>query len=346
MDSVTHLALGACTGEILLGKKLGKKALLWGALAQNLPDADTFVSEFFSADKGYLIHRGITHSLSFAIVIGLGLALAAKSIHRKQNLSFALLAFFFCFQLMIHDLLDTCNSYGTGLLEPFSHQRFSINLLFVADPLFTISLVVAFLFLIFKDTSNKQRLKWAWAGIIVSAFYLCFAGFNKLYIDHQAEASFNNQKLHPESYFSTPAPFNCMLWYIVAAADSGYNTGYVSIWDNFNQPVDYGYHPKNYALINNNVNNSVLHNLKEFAGDYFTISQSGNDLYFNILRFQQRHGWLDSNAPFAFSYPLTSGNADGLLLQRGRLAGWNKNTLKAYLMRIAGKKYTLSPLKK
>ncbi|MDF2432653.1 MAG: inner rane protein [Mucilaginibacter sp.] len=345
MDSVTHLALGACTGEILLGKKLGKKALLWGALAQNLPDADTFVSEFFSADKSYLVHRGITHSLSFAIVIGLGLALAAKSIHRKENIPFRLLAFFFCFQLLLHDLLDTCNSYGTGLLEPFSHHRFSINLLFVADPLFTISLVVASLFLMLKKTSNKQRLKWAWAGIIVSACYLCFACFNKLYADHQAEASFANQKLHPDSYFSTPAPFNCMLWYIAAAADSGYYTGYISIWDDFKQPVDYGYHPKNYALVNN-IHNSLLHNLEEFAGDYFTISRSGDGLYFNILRFQQRHGWLDTKAPFAFSYPLTSGNADGLLLQRGRLAGWNKKTLKAYLMRIAGKKYPLSPLKK
>jgi inner membrane protein len=41
MDAVTHLALGACTAELLLPERLGKKRLIWGALAQALPDMDT-----------------------------------------------------------------------------------------------------------------------------------------------------------------------------------------------------------------------------------------------------------------------------------------------------------------
>jgi len=40
MDSLTHLALGACVGEAFFDKKIGKKALLWGALANSLPDID------------------------------------------------------------------------------------------------------------------------------------------------------------------------------------------------------------------------------------------------------------------------------------------------------------------
>ena len=40
MDSITHIALGACMGEAFLDRKLGKKAMVWGALAQSVPDID------------------------------------------------------------------------------------------------------------------------------------------------------------------------------------------------------------------------------------------------------------------------------------------------------------------
>ena len=38
MDSVTQATLGAAVGELVLGKKVGKKAPLWGAAAGTLPE--------------------------------------------------------------------------------------------------------------------------------------------------------------------------------------------------------------------------------------------------------------------------------------------------------------------
>ena len=40
MDSITHIVLGACIGDAVLGKKLGKKGMIVGAIANSLPDAD------------------------------------------------------------------------------------------------------------------------------------------------------------------------------------------------------------------------------------------------------------------------------------------------------------------
>jgi len=37
MDSLTHITLGACLGEAFAGKKIGKKAMLWGILAVSTP---------------------------------------------------------------------------------------------------------------------------------------------------------------------------------------------------------------------------------------------------------------------------------------------------------------------
>ena len=60
MDSLTHIVLGACIGEAVAGKKLGKKAMLLGAIAQSVPDID-FVTTFWLSDsKDIVAHRGIT----------------------------------------------------------------------------------------------------------------------------------------------------------------------------------------------------------------------------------------------------------------------------------------------
>lgn len=343
MDTITHLALGACTGEILLGKKLGKKAMLWGALAQNLPDCDTFVSEFYRADKSFLIHRGITHSLFFAVVAGVCLAFLVARIHRKNNPVLHELIFFFCFQLALHDLLDTCNAYGTGLLEPFSQHRFAINVLYVADPLFTISMIIAALFLLFKKPTFPVRVKWAWRGIIVSAFYLCAAGVNKLYINYRVDQSILRQKTAINHYFTTPAPFNSLLWFVVAQKDSVYFTAYASVFDDFKQPIAYSFYPQNHVYAHLKADTAVLQNLATFASGYYTISQTGGDYYFNVLRFQQVQGWLGYNAPFAFSYPLKPGKADGMILQRGRMIGWNAKSRSQYIARIFGNQNPAKP---
>ena len=207
MDLITHLALGVCTGEIFLSKKIGKKALLWGALSQALPDIDTAGVFFYPADKALLIHRGITHSFFFAIVMGLVLAFVFKRLHNRLAIAIGILFLFFCFELALHDLLDVCNAYGTGLLEPFSHQRFSINLLYVADPLFTISLLVASIVLIFTGINKQGRLNWALGAVFITIAYVAFAAFNKEYISKRTQLAFINKDVPQGTYFTTPAPF-------------------------------------------------------------------------------------------------------------------------------------------
>ncbi|MDB5133267.1 MAG: inner rane protein, partial [Mucilaginibacter sp.] len=257
--------------------------------------------------------------------------------------SLPLLMFFFCFQLGLHDLLDVCNSYGTGLLEPFSHRRFSVNLLFVADPLFTISLLGATLVLIFKRSNYKYRMRWALGAIGISVLYLCFAGINKVIINHRAEISFKARHITRNGYFTTPAPFTCMLWYIVAAADSGYYTGYSSVWDDTRQSIDYEMHPETDALLKQAPDKKILHHLLAFADGYYTVTKTDTTFYFNILRFGQVQGWRVSNAPFVFSYPLSGTQGEAILLQKGRLAGWNGNSLKIYIERIAGRQIIKQP---
>ena len=38
MDSLTQIVLGAACGELAAGKKIGNRALLWGAIGGTIPD--------------------------------------------------------------------------------------------------------------------------------------------------------------------------------------------------------------------------------------------------------------------------------------------------------------------
>ena len=49
MDSLTQIVLGASVAEASLGKKIGNKAIVLGALAGTIPDLD-IISRFFVDD--------------------------------------------------------------------------------------------------------------------------------------------------------------------------------------------------------------------------------------------------------------------------------------------------------
>lgn len=314
MDPLTHLTLGACTGELLLGKKFGKKAMLWGALAANLPDVDTATGLFVPGDEALWLHRGITHSLAFALLAGLLLAYLFSRWYSR--IGFGWFAWLFCVEIGLHDLLDTCTSYGTGLLEPFSHERFSFHLLYVVDPLFTMPLILATLLLLIRKAGDVSRPKWATGAIGVSLLYVGAAVYCK-------------SRLDPSATLTTPAPFTTFLWYDVRQADNGYFTGYQSIFDK--SPVRYTFYPRNNRLLKHNEPYLI-----QFADGYYTISGSGNRLYFNIIRFGQIQGWAGKNTPFVLSYPVGANRDENMIIQRGRLAGWNANSVHRYLKRIIG----------
>lgn len=310
--------------------------MLLGGIVQCLPDIDTVAGLFLPADHSLLIHRGLTHSLFFAVVGGFILSLISYPIFKRKGLTFFPVFLFVLFQLTLHDLLDLCNAYGTGLLEPFSHQRFSVNLLFVADPIFSIGLIVAgFVLLISKD-SYRFRARWAWIALLFSCCYLGLAGINKTIVNRRVSYMLQSRRVNFKDYFTTPTPLNSMLWYIVINSDSCYYTGYSSVFDSRSRVIELETQPKNYSLLYFVQGKHAVHNLREFANGYYTLSGSARELYINILRFGQIQGWRRKNAPFVLSYPLISNQFHVTSLQKNRLAVWDVDAVKAYMRRIGG----------
>ena len=68
MDSITQIVLGAAVGEVVLGRKVGNKAMLWGAIAGTIPDLDVYQSLIFDSLKANELHRGFSHSILFSVL--------------------------------------------------------------------------------------------------------------------------------------------------------------------------------------------------------------------------------------------------------------------------------------
>ncbi|MEI2738131.1 MAG: metal-dependent hydrolase [Chitinophagaceae bacterium] len=335
MDSLTHIALGACMGDVFAGKQLGKRAMFLGAVAQSVPDIDFVASLWTNTSENLLAHRGFTHSILFALLITPVLGMLAERWHRPHDITLKKWIIFFGAQAFIHLLIDGMNVYGVGWFEPFSHHRISYNWIFVADPFYSIWLGIAFVVLLILKRNHPKRKWWREFGIGMSTIYLLYCGLNKIKIDNDVRDVFRKQNIAYNSYFTTPTPLNNWLWYVVAASDSGYNIGYRSLFDK-ERKIDFHFIPKNDSLLEPVKNHEDLQKLIRFSKGYYTIQKWSDTLVFSDLRFGQMIGWRDPAAPFVFYYYLGHPGENKLVVQRGRFARWDWSAAKALLKRIKG----------
>ncbi len=335
MDSFTHVVIGAAVGEIFAGKKLGRKALLWGMVAQSLPDIDFVASFWMPTSANLLAHRGFTHSILFAAIATFFCALISERWHRKHDISLRYWMLFWGVQIMIHLFLDSLNAYGIGWFEPFSHMRISFNVIFVADPFFSIWTALALVF-VFLFHRHRRKTQWAIIALSVSAIYLVYCVSNKMKAERAAKAALYAQHIGYKRHFTTPTMFNNWLWYIVAQSDSGCYTGYYSVFSKTGN-IKFHFHPQNERLLAAVQGRAEeIQQLKRFSQGYYTVEQWGDTLVFNDLRFGQIAGWSDSNARFVFHYYLQPPADNKIVVQRGRAAAWNKRDIASLISSIKG----------
>lgn len=336
MDTITHITLGACIGEVFFGRQIGKRAMLLGAIANSIPDIDFIAGFWMSPSSNLLAHRGFTHSFLFAILISVLLALIGEKMHRVHKIPLKTWFVFFIVQIFSHLFLDAFNAYGIGWFEPFSHYRVSFNTIFVADPFFSIWIGLAFIILLVFKRNNSKRIRWAKLGLALSSLYLLYAVINKLEIDEQVKKSFAQEHIPYKRYFTSPTPLNNWLWYIVAESDSGFFIGYRSVFDRKKQTY-FQYFPRNESLLRPVEDHEDLQRLKRFSKGYYTVELWKETLVFNDLRFGQIAGWQDPQAHFIFHYYLREPANNRLVVQRGRFQNWNWRVLKLMLQRIQGR---------
>ncbi|MDB4161481.1 metal-dependent hydrolase [Bacteroidia bacterium] len=138
MDSLTQIVLGAAVGEVVLGKKVGNKAMLWGAIAGTLPDLDVYQSLFFDSLTANELHRGFSHSIFFSIVFA---PILAWILVRKEKLLLAA----FVGIILAYPVINSDNLVIIGMLS---------------------AAYLLCLFFIIKNTYDRNgATKWEWTQL-------------------------------------------------------------------------------------------------------------------------------------------------------------------------------------
>lgn len=155
MDPLSQAALGAVVAQSTGHRQLGLRVVAVGAVAGAMPDIDVLFSINGDFIDQLITHRGITHSLFFAPVVGplLGwlvwkmerppvsdTARPAPARQDRQRLYRWMLVV--SLAILSHPLLDLLTPYGTQLLQPFSDARFAINAMPIIDPVYTLLLLL------------------------------------------------------------------------------------------------------------------------------------------------------------------------------------------------------------
>ena len=220
MDSLTHIVFGAVTGEILLGRKLGNKAMLLGAIGANIPDID-MVYNLFSNDpiKNLVVHRSYTHAFFIQLLLAFPLAWLSRRMN-KAEISFRTWYSFWGFLLITHSILDSFTTYGTQLLLPFTNKQVAFNNLSIIDPLYTIPFLLIFVISLFFRRGNPLRRKFLKISLVVSCLYLLLTFVIKFDVHHKFEESLAVKNIEYDELNSTPTILNSILWNAIAIEDS------------------------------------------------------------------------------------------------------------------------------
>jgi len=337
MDSLTHIVVGACLGELIAGKQLGKKAMLIGALANTIPDFDVIAGLWNSPSEQLLAHRGITHSILFAFILSPLLAWFFYLKDKQQKISYTRWLLLIGSGMLLHNVMDAFTAYGTGWLEPFYQTRISFNTIYILDPIFTLPVLIGAIVLwILKKTDHQKRKRTALIALSLTGIYLTTSIIIKLNVNTVIEKDLASKNISYESFMATPTPMNNLLWYGIVRQKKDYYIGYYSIFDK-ERFVFWELYTKNDSLLEPYKHSKELAELIRFSQNYYCMTHEDGDIKFNDMRFGQIGGWAQPQAPFVFNFDLKPQNHSQLSLQQGRFKSFNKKDLKILLDRIGGK---------
>jgi len=281
MDSITQAALGAAIGQALLGKKIGNKAALLGAVVATIPDLDVILYAFYSPLEMLSIHRGFSHSVMFSFIGAFILTFLlsriewAKSIRRGRMLLFSWLS------LITHMLLDGCTAYGTQLLLPFSDSRLGIDCINVVDPVYTLPLITGVTVSMFKRVPLPNML-----GIIVSSLYILLAfGLKHTTVHEMVSRDLAESQIEYSELRTVPVGIVSVNWFAIAkSADSIYLKKFSLIE---NTTGDFVSFPINDHLLDD-VDPDLAERMRWFAKDSYTVFERNSALRFFNLQVDMR----------------------------------------------------------
>lgn len=287
MDSLTQIVLGAAVGEVVLGKKIGRKAALYGAFLGTLPDLDVLWVK--NAVDSFTEHRSFSHSIFVLLLVSPLFAWLLKRWHpiSKQNLGdqnpqeIPFKYFFFSVYLMLvtHPLLDWFTVYGTQLLWPFNKFPFSLGSVFIIDPVYTIPFLVLLLI-----TVITRRRAPVIVGVLLSGSYLVWSLAAQAIQTERFASGLKQQGIDTSQTMTLPMPLNTLLWKNIAMTDNGYWVSIRSVLDPEDAPLKSQFFKSDKQVLQALLQTEEVQKLQSFTKGFYQVIERDGDVWLSDLR--------------------------------------------------------------
>ncbi|CAN5334843.1 metal-dependent hydrolase [soil metagenome] len=300
MDSITQATLGAAVGEALLGKKVGYRAAVWGAVLGTIPDLDVLINPFVDSVNELYFHRNITHSIFFAVAASPVFGWLINKFHPQFEIGWKRWANLSFWVLFTHILIDLPTTYGTQILQPFSNHPYTTDSIFIIDPLFTLPMLIGLIFALVLQRSSNAGSYLNQAGLAIAALYMLWGLGIKSHVHSVFQESFKNQYGYFEKIKTTPNGPTTFLWsgYIVKQ-----DTIYQSVYSIFDESTDLEFTaiPRNSHLIEPYSGDSASEALMWFSRGYYSAEETEEgEIIFYDLRFGRDDLWLTENGDYVW----------------------------------------------
>lgn len=303
MDSLTQAVLGGAVTYAVLGRKLGRRAALYGAALGTLPDLDVFI-DFGGPVENMTYHRGVSHSI---FVQALVTPLLAWLMTRLNPGSFKQWCLAIYLTFVTHSLADTFTIYGTQILWPLTDFPFSYAILFIVDPVYTLPLLAAFIAAL---AIGARALRFnAWVLVLTTA-YLGWSAVAKTMVDSRIDQALAARGIEPSVIESSPAPLNTLLWRSVAVQGDTYFEIYASVFDDVSEVTIYS-HPRNTQGLQPYLDSWHVDRLRWFTKGLYSLWSEGERTYIADLR-------MGSHDAYVFNFEVVNNGTLGSFAQTER----------------------------
>jgi inner membrane protein len=206
MDSITHALAGAVIARAIDDEKIGNWGTVAGLAMGFFPDTD-FLLGLFNRQFYLQHHRDFTHSLLLIPFYAFFFSWVFVKISKRPYFwSF----YKICLPVLVsHACLDLLTSYGTMVFSPFIEHRYSWDLVFIIDLIFSGILFFPWLISIFW----RRRTAWVCRGSLIGlSLYVLLC-----WTQHQRAIDLTetfSKKLKEEvvEVASLPQPFSPFRW--------------------------------------------------------------------------------------------------------------------------------------
>ena len=308
MDSLTQIVLGASVAEATIGKKIGNKAIVLGAIAGTIPDLD-IVTRFFVDDlTASVMHRGFSHSLLFPFVAAPILAWVLKKIYSNYtDVSFNDWFKMFFLTIITHPLLDAQTTWGTQLFWPLE-WRVAVENIFIIDPIYTLPFLTFLILTAFQDRLSKKRKLYNSLGLIISSAYLLLTLSFKGIAHYKIAKALEENNIEYKDINTRATYFNSILWSSQIELEDSYIFTYYSLFDK-SKPVFTKKFPKNHNMLQPFIDEKKIQQLIILSNGHYLMTKENNELIFWNLKLGIK-GFDENASPYIWSYVIKNNKGE------------------------------------